>query len=279
VVAQRVVHGLEVVEVDQHDADPLCRVGVRHAGLHALGEVRAIGQAGQYVVGDLVAEPFLDPQRLGDITGITDDAADAGIVEQVRRDDLQVPPGAVGVRQACLVPHGGAGPARYVRRPFRDRGPVLGMEAVRQAPHRPVAESAAHGRAGVADHAVPVGDRHQVGRMPHQQVEPPVSLPAAAQRRSEPAAQAGLGNPPGTVTGPVHGDPLVWAAVPATIGRPARDISVVPLPPPFPRDLGVVVALMSGPSVFVPTTTPRSRRTMAGLPGRLGDGGVPRGAR
>jgi hypothetical protein len=35
-----------------------------------------------------------------------------------------------------------------------------------------------------------------------------------APGRAEPAAQAGVVRPHGTVTGPVHGDPLVWATVP-----------------------------------------------------------------
>jgi hypothetical protein len=70
-----------------------------------------VGQAGQHVVGDFVAEPFLDPERLGDVAGVADDAADAF---------------------------------------------------------------------GVADRAVRVGDRHHVGGVPEQQVEPLVGVSQVA---------------------------------------------------------------------------------------------------
>ena len=58
VVAERVVHGLEVVEVDEHDRrEPLPRGGAPPRGQDPVLQSDPVGQAGQVVVVGLFGEP------------------------------------------------------------------------------------------------------------------------------------------------------------------------------------------------------------------------------
>ena len=64
---------------------------------HAVGEQRAVGEAGERVVEGLARELRLEHLALGDVAVVDDDAADRGVVEQVASDRLHRPPRAVGV--------------------------------------------------------------------------------------------------------------------------------------------------------------------------------------
>lgn len=67
VVAEAVVDHLETVEVDVAEAEAGTRLGLLEQLLQPLEEGRAVGQAGQRVVGGLVAQPLLEPVAVGDV--------------------------------------------------------------------------------------------------------------------------------------------------------------------------------------------------------------------
>src|SRR4051812_48079636 len=108
-VAEAVVDRLEVVEVDEDDGQ--ADVVAAHAAdgvADALGEQRAVGEAGDRVVEGLVGELLLERLALGDVTAVEDDAADVLVVEQVRVLDLELQRLAVAVAQGALEDLGGA---------------------------------------------------------------------------------------------------------------------------------------------------------------------------
>ena len=83
-VAEAVVDGLEVVEVDEHDADrPAAAERAHERMLDAVGEERAVGELGDRVVEGLVGELILERLALADVAPVQDDAADVLVVDQV----------------------------------------------------------------------------------------------------------------------------------------------------------------------------------------------------
>ena len=82
-VTEAVVHGLEVVEIDEEDGD---EVRATDAALErvrdALREERAVRETRQRVVKGLVGELILERASLGDVARRDDDAADVGHSER-----------------------------------------------------------------------------------------------------------------------------------------------------------------------------------------------------
>ena len=102
-VAEAVVDGLEVVEVDEDDRQPVVLAPRAGDGVaHALAEQRAVGEVGHRVVERLVGELLLERLALADVAAVEDDAADVLVVEQVRVQDLELPDAAVAVAERAL---------------------------------------------------------------------------------------------------------------------------------------------------------------------------------
>jgi len=68
-VPERVVHDLEVVQIEEEDGDELVRVadGSRQRVVEPLDEQGAVRQAGQAVIEGLVGEAFLELLAIGDV--------------------------------------------------------------------------------------------------------------------------------------------------------------------------------------------------------------------
>ena len=132
-VAQAVVHGLEVVEVEeQHRHRRAAPLRQRQRVAHPVAEQRPVGEPGERVVERLVDELLLQPPPLAHVAGVEHDALHGRVAQQVGRQDLGVEPGAVRLAEAPLDR---AGDARRQRRVAEERGgalPVLGVEQVGQ---------------------------------------------------------------------------------------------------------------------------------------------------
>ena len=184
-VAEAVVDGLEVVEVDEHDADRRAAADRAHDRvLDAVGEQRAVGEARDRVVEGLVGELVLERLALADVAAVQDDAADVLVLEQVRVLDLELEPGAVAVPERALD-HVGLGAAADVGladagddlrepRPVGRReqpGELAALDLVGA-----VAEHALDRRALVGDDAVGVEDGDEVARVGDERAEPRLAL-------------------------------------------------------------------------------------------------------
>ena len=93
VVPERVVHLLEPVEVDEQDREVLS--GARRARellIEAVPEERAVCEPGQAVVKRLMGELFFQPDPLGHIARVQDDAADVPVGAEVADMGLELPP-------------------------------------------------------------------------------------------------------------------------------------------------------------------------------------------
>ena len=106
-VAEAVVDGLEVVEVDEHDRDLRNAAPGAHQGvLDPVGEERAVRELRHRIVEGLVRELFLERLALADVAAVEDDAADVLVVEQVGVLDLEpecraVAGAAASIRSVC----------------------------------------------------------------------------------------------------------------------------------------------------------------------------------
>ena len=102
-VAEAVVDGLEIVEVDEHDADRPASADRAHDGLlDAVCEQRSVGEAGDRVVEGLVCELILERLALADVSTVQDDAADVLVLQQVCVLNLELEPGAVSMPERAL---------------------------------------------------------------------------------------------------------------------------------------------------------------------------------
>ena len=99
-VAEAVVDGLELVEVDEHDRDR--RSGALGAGermLDTIREERPVGEVRHGVVEGLVGELLLEHLALADVAAVQDDSAHVLVGEQVRVLDLELEPRTVAMLQ------------------------------------------------------------------------------------------------------------------------------------------------------------------------------------
>ena len=103
-VAERVVHGLEVVEVDEEHRD---RVDVAAVAVErvrdAVLEQRAVRETRQLVVERLVEQLLLEVLALADVADVEHDAADVGVLLEVRAQRLGEDVPAIGAPQPELV--------------------------------------------------------------------------------------------------------------------------------------------------------------------------------
>ena len=175
-VAEAVVDGLEVVEVDEHDGhpDPFAQ-RPRHRVADALVEQRAVGQVGDGVVEGLVGELLLELLALGDVAAVEDDAADGLVVEQVGVQDLEVTQLAVLGLQQALDDLGTAGGAGAVGQAAQHPALLLGvqqrLERAADDLVGGVAEDPLDRRALVGDRVVGAQDGDEVGGVGDQRGE------------------------------------------------------------------------------------------------------------
>ena len=131
-MAQRVVDGLEVVEVHEEHrgnghAEPAALQGV----LHTVLEEGAIGEACQVVIERLASQLGLECLALTDVANVQDDAIDIGVIQEVRELGLDLQPAAVGVTK--LEFHGVPGDSLVLCHHVEARveaGDVLRMDLV-----------------------------------------------------------------------------------------------------------------------------------------------------
>ena len=89
-MTEAVVDGLEVVEVDEHDADRgRATLRPHERVLDAVDEERPVGEARDGVVEGLVRELVLEGLALAHVAAVQDDAADVLVAEQIRVLDLE----------------------------------------------------------------------------------------------------------------------------------------------------------------------------------------------
>ena len=102
-VAEAVVDGLEVVQVEQQDRHREAVAAPPAQGVRdAVGEERAVGQPGELVVERLVGQRELEALPLADVTAVEHDSADVLVVEQVGVVDLELVRRPVAVHEQAL---------------------------------------------------------------------------------------------------------------------------------------------------------------------------------
>src|SRR6266511_1594003 len=106
VVAEAVVDHLEVVQIDEEQADSLPSLPERV--LQPVLEQGPVRQAGQRVVERLLGQPLLVQRPLGDVTGVEYQTADGRVVKKVCDGHLEAP-GRLPVPEGphADLPHGG----------------------------------------------------------------------------------------------------------------------------------------------------------------------------
>jgi hypothetical protein len=137
-VAEAVVDLLEPVQVEEEDGHrPGLAFGPPQGVVDPVLEQGPVGQAGQRVVEGLVGELVLQLTALGDVAGVEDQAADAGVVEQVGDGDLGGALVAGAVPQGQLQLQDPVGPLGDLGRPSRRRIPASSsMSWVSRRPSR-----------------------------------------------------------------------------------------------------------------------------------------------
>jgi hypothetical protein len=176
VVAESVVDGLEVVEVDEADGARRAVVRATAEGvLHPLAEEHPVADAGEVVVERAVPEVALEGLAVGDVVGVEDDADDRGLVPQVGHGQLERLLGAVGRRDPELGRAARAPQAGEHRQLAAQHGAIVLVDdpgqAVAQQLLRGVTEDVFRGRAHVCHRAVVVEDGDDVARVLGQRPE------------------------------------------------------------------------------------------------------------
>jgi hypothetical protein len=102
-VTEAVVDGLEVVQIQEdHGNAALLAPAPGDRMAHALGEERAVREAGNGIVESLVGELLLERKALADVAAVEHDAAHVLVAEQVGAVDLELLRCAVPVHQRAL---------------------------------------------------------------------------------------------------------------------------------------------------------------------------------
>ena len=124
-VAEAVVDLLEAVQVEeQHGHRRRLALGPLEGVVDPVLEQGPVGQRGQRVVEGLVDELVLELAALGDVAGVQDQAADAGVVEQVGDGELDGAPVAVAVAQRQLQLEHAVGPLGHLGQALAQAEPV-----------------------------------------------------------------------------------------------------------------------------------------------------------
>ena len=128
-VAEAVVDGLEVVEVDeQHSHPDAVAEGPRDRVADALVEQRPVGEVGDRIVEGLVGELLLERLALRDVAAVQDDPTDRGVAEEVGVEDLEVTQAAVLVREQAVDHLGATGSAGAVGEAAQQTPLLIGVQ-------------------------------------------------------------------------------------------------------------------------------------------------------
>ena len=177
-VAERVVHVLEAVEVDQ---DHRHRVAPRQGPAQPVEQQHAVGQAGQRVVVGLVRELVLQRPPFGDVAPVPDEPAHVGVGQQVLADRLHRADAAVARAQPQLDRVHEAGLLGEERDGLPDARALVRLDVHEQGEVqqvlRPVAQQGLGGGADVVDDPGRVGHHREVRRALHERAEPAFAGP------------------------------------------------------------------------------------------------------
>ena len=167
-MAERIVDHLEAVEVEeQHTDGPLVAGRPVEGVLESAEEERTVGKPGQVVVEGPLLELGRHLDALGHVPCIHDDALDRRVLEEVRGDDLHVPPSAVDVDDPGIEGRRHAGRRDDVGDLLEEPIQILGVDQVSDGDPFEVewleSEDPGDCRAGVDDAPVGADDADHVG--------------------------------------------------------------------------------------------------------------------
>ena len=175
-MSEAVVDGLEVVQVEEEDGQPVVTPVTTLEGVrHPVEEERAVRESGQGIVEGLVRELRFERLAIAHVARIDDDAPHGGVVQEIRPHGLDHEPPSVAVLDA---PFGGRRHrprigGRRERRGRVDR--IIGVQERHQwvALHLRWQKPKQFGdrRTHVAEYAVDVRDGDEVGRVLHERTE------------------------------------------------------------------------------------------------------------
>ena len=194
-VAEAVVDGLEVVEVDEQNGHAGAFAQVAgHCMAHALVEQCPVGEVRDRVVERLVGELLLEGLALADVAPVEHDPADYAVAAQVRVQDLEMAQVALVVCQQAVDHLVAAGRAGAVVEAPQQATLLVGVQ-------QPLERTADHLLDGVAEHALDRGalveddvvgteNRDQVAGVLHEHLrEPRLARPPVNLRRELGAAK------------------------------------------------------------------------------------------
>ena len=171
-VPQAVVHGLEVVEVDEQHRRRHAVGDVPDRLVHAVGEQRAIGEQRQRIVERQRAQLVVEPRGIRHVADVERDAANRIHVAQVRDDHLERTLLAV---RACGIENAATCSECAARSTWSKTSRTCGALRPEHVVETLAGELAGRHaqqllgrRAGVADHALGVADGDHVARAAHQ---------------------------------------------------------------------------------------------------------------
>ena len=186
-VTEAVVHSLEIVQIDEHDADGGSSAkGAHDRVLHAVGEQCAVREVRDGIVEGLVGELLLERLALAHIAAVQHDAPNVLVLKQVGVLHLELEPGPVTMAHSalddvCLGSAACVGVA-HAREDLDEPRPIRRSEQPGElcAFHlvRPIAERALDRRALVRHDAMCVENSDQVARMRNEGAEARLALPA-----------------------------------------------------------------------------------------------------
>ena len=194
-VSERVVDLLEPVEVEEEKGELLARPDAVH---HRVDEVVAVREVGERVVLRPVAEEVLRLLALGDVADVADDAANAGLVEQVGPEALDPDVVAVGVGDAELDQVTAAVAVHGAGEALDDEVDVVGVEQVahlRTDGVAGVAEEPSGGGGGVLHDPGGVEDDDEVRGVQHERAPALLARPQRRFGAAEPSGDGRAGLP------------------------------------------------------------------------------------
>ena len=169
-VTEAVVHGLEVVEIDEEDGD---EVRATDAALervrYALREERAVRETRQRVVEGLVGQLILERSSLGDVARRDDDAADVGHSDEVVEHALELDERAVLAAERQVARHRSARDSADLREETSEPIGVVALEEVGQSGSDElvllVAEDTLNGRRVISNRQIRGEEQDDVARV------------------------------------------------------------------------------------------------------------------
>ncbi len=100
-MAERLVHNLEAVQIDVHDGDPQAvAMRLRHRLCKPVLHQEAVRKPGEHVIVGEELRPLFGALAFADVARSQNDAADAGMLEQIVAQRLEMDPGTIGVAES-----------------------------------------------------------------------------------------------------------------------------------------------------------------------------------